>query len=136
MKICKSCEIEKPLSDYSVDKSYKSGVYPVCKPCKNERAKLRYSQNDQYRSAVKAHGKLRFQAGSDLINEAKSQGCCKCPEKESVCLAFHHIDPNGKDFAVANARKFSLDRIRAEIAKCVIVCHNCHSKIHAGIIEV
>lgn len=64
------------------------------------------------------------------------RGCAKCPEKYSGCLDFHHLDPTQKDFGVSNISTQSWERIMEEINKCVLVCKNCHCKIHAGLIKV
>lgn len=67
-------------------------------------------------------------------------GKCQCCgyDKCSSALAFHHIDPNGKDlgFGGARANPIAWDKIVSELRKCVLVCHNCHSEIHAGIREL
>jgi len=72
------------------------------------------------------------------ILEAKACGCLLCDEKEPCCLSFHHRDPATKQFEIANAyhRCISLARLERELAKCVCVCHNCHAKIHAGIVHL
>jgi hypothetical protein len=58
--------------------------------------------------------------------------CERCGETASECLHFHHRDPNTKDLelaqAVANA--WSKDRILEEVAKCDVLCANCHAKLH------
>jgi hypothetical protein len=50
-----------------------------------------------------------------------------------ACLVFHHVDPAVKDLAIADAlrRGFAKKRILAEMAKCVVLCANCHIKLHA-----
>jgi hypothetical protein len=70
------------------------------------------------------------------ISEAKSGGCILCGEEEPCCLSFHHRDPAAKEFSIGNAyaRCISLTRLAAELAKCVCLCHNCHAKLHAGIV--
>ena len=64
-------------------------------------------------------------------------GSCQCCGYNTCteALAFHHIDPTIKDiqFAAARANPKSWDKIVKELRKCVLVCHNCHSEIHAGI---
>ena len=70
----------------------------------------------------------------EIVREAKSSGCVKCGEKEQVCLDFHHL--GDKDRTIAQMRGMGDDRVREEISKCVVVCSNCHRKIHAGIITL
>ena len=63
--------------------------------------------------------------------------CCLCSESEPCCLQFHHRNPEEKDCDIANAaRRWSWDRLIKEIEKCVVVCANCHEKIHAGIAQL
>ena len=68
--------------------------------------------------------------------EAMGGKCQCCGYKTSdKALAFHHIDPNIKDMGFGNTRanpkRWSL--IVEELRKCILVCHNCHSEIHAGV---
>ena len=66
---------------------------------------------------------------------AEAGGCCVlCAYDRSVAsLHFHHVDPSTKAFALADgglAR--SLEAARAEVAKCVLLCANCHGEVEAG----
>jgi hypothetical protein len=48
------------------------------------------------------------------------------------CLQFHHIDPGTKEIELSTAisRGWSKKRILAEVAKCIVLCANCHLKHH------
>lgn len=64
--------------------------------------------------------------------------CHICGEKESCCLDFHHCNPNEKNFSLSEAiciYNFSWDKILEEAAKCIVLCANCHRKVHAGVIN-
>jgi hypothetical protein len=51
-----------------------------------------------------------------------------------AALQFHHIDPATKEFALsAEGVTRSLARARAEAAKCVLLCANCHAEVEAGV---
>lgn len=56
------------------------------------------------------------------------------------CLAaldFHHLNPLEKEFKVANYKRPQMsESIRRELDKCVLVCRNCHSEIHAGVVQL
>ena len=67
---------------------------------------------------------------------AEAGGCCAvCGYDRSVVnLHFHHVDPSQKSFGVTTASGKSLDAYRAEAAKCVLVCANCHGEIEASLV--
>jgi hypothetical protein len=58
--------------------------------------------------------------------------CFECGEDDSVCLDFHHEDRNQKDdcVCVMVGNGNSKERILSEVAKCVVLCANCHRKRH------
>ena len=62
-----------------------------------------------------------------------SLSCARCGEDHPACLQFHHPDPRVKETSIADAvrRGFSRKRLLAEIAKCEVLCANCHAKHHA-----
>lgn len=68
-----------------------------------------------------------------LLNELKlDMGCAICGyNKCSLALAFHHVESKYKKCAIGYLwlrRRFP--SIQEEIAKCVLLCANCHSEIH------
>lgn len=66
------------------------------------------------------------------LNEQRAGGCVQCPEADLDCLDFHHRDATTKEFTVSfgiSSRSFA--RLKAEVAKCVVLCSNCHRKEHA-----
>ena len=65
--------------------------------------------------------------------ELKSQLVCqRCGEDHPACIQFHHADARTKECTVAEAirRGFGRDRVLREIAKCTVLCANCHFKLH------
>lgn len=69
----------------------------------------------------------------DWFNQYKSSlACTTCGENHPATFDFHHLDPKEKDDGVATLVRNALgkDRILAEIAKCKVLCANCHRKLH------
>ena len=65
-----------------------------------------------------------------MINDYKINHPCICGESDPFCLSFHHSDSN-KLFCLGNAvYDHGRDLIFAEIAKCIVICENCHRKLH------
>lgn len=78
------------------------------------------------RSAVKKYeSKL-----TKVINEAKARPCEDCGiEYPSRVMCFHHRDPSEKLFEIGS-RLGGMAKILAEIAKCDVLCLNCHALRH------
>ncbi len=52
-------------------------------------------------------------------------------------LEFHHRDATEKEFGITQdgiPRRW--EKVVAELAKCVMLCANCHRKVHAGVREI
>ncbi len=73
---------------------------------------------------------LKFQEFKKSLNLS----CAKCGFKEHTCaLDFHHKNPDEKDFPIDAG--YSMKKILAEIAKCIVLCANCHRIEHFEIRE-
>jgi hypothetical protein len=62
--------------------------------------------------------------------------CISCGEKSIECLDWHHLDPSKKTNGVSRMvhDKMPIKTILQEMDKCIIVCANCHRKVHANTI--
>jgi hypothetical protein len=89
-------------------------------------------QCKQYRQAHKDQGYLNGKNYRDernlwLEQYKQEHGCLLCGS--SLKLQFHHIDPAIKNFKLGSF-KGSFETLQSEIAKCVVLCHLCHHKVH------
>ena len=55
---------------------------------------------------------------------------CGLVSKHREVYDFHHVDPSKKDINPTQLR-FSFERMKAELKKCVLLCANCHRIRHA-----
>ena len=135
MKQCSKCEQDKPLSAFRKDKTKKSGYQHFCKECAKTYYRSVYSEkySDKYNER---NNKRRAHHMSLLTEYKNSLQCVVCGESENVCLDFHHLDPNMKDFSIATSMGRNWSAIEEELKKCVVLCANCHRKVHANIIEL
>ena len=65
----------------------------------------------------------------EYMQGIKNQLCCAdCGERHPATLQFHHLNSENKTFTIGDAvtRGFSLDKIKKEIEKCIVLCANCH----------
>lgn len=70
-----------------------------------------------------------------LIEEAGGK-CIICGyDRQPRALAFHHVDPAQKGFALSQKGiTLSLQALRAEARKCVLLCSNCHAEVEDGFV--
>ena len=133
-KCCSKCKDVKPISEFGKDKNKKDGLDYWCKVCRRARFTKSYKQSPE---KAKAAGSKRYTEKYRVLCEYKtSRGCCKCGETYANCLEFHHTDPAQKEFEVSESMNRNIDHIMTEIEKCVILCSNCHRKVHGGLIEL
>lgn len=130
-KICTKCKVDKPLTEYYKTKRSKDGLQPACKSCMNLSYKASRGKKLQHYNGVQ---KQREARKTKWLQEYKQTQRCKlCPEDDAACLDFHHLDPSTKDGDVSDiVRNISLERLQQELDKCVVLCSNCHRKLHAG----
>lgn len=69
-----------------------------------------------------------------LDNYKRAEGCAMCGKKTK--LTFHHVNREEKDFNIATKTSMSLERLKEEIAKCVVLCKSCHEEVHANDVPI
>lgn len=103
----------------------------ICSNCHRVRTETERHYGEQLRTggSTKAARKSRKKADKvkRIIRELKQGPCKDCNESFPPCaMDFDHVD--GKSIQVSEMirMKSSLDAIQREIAKCELVCSNCH----------
>jgi hypothetical protein len=112
-KQCGHCKKMKYFSKFTKDNRAKCGLKSECDECRAEsRRKLRKSKRQK-------------------INQLKETTPCKDCKKyyPSYVMQFDHLPGKGrvKKFQLNNGQLYSDIQIQEEIAKCEIVCANCHA---------
>ncbi|MDE1830393.1 MAG: hypothetical protein KGI25_08725 [Thaumarchaeota archaeon] len=97
-----------------------------------EKAQQHYKK---YKRSYRARYTRQRADGKRFVEETvKVTGCSKCSEKEPVALDLHHL--HDKDLPVSQMYAYNRERLIEEINKCIVLCKNCHAKIHAGLITL
>lgn len=121
MRKCKDCEIEKDESEFHKKRESRQSY---CKDCQNARTRQHYQDNkDAYKKRAKDRDKkLR----AELAVYKESHPCADCKQfYPSYVMDFDHL--RDKKFGVSQKfTRFSADEVWEEIAKCELVCANCH----------
>jgi len=114
-RICTTCSVEKEISEFWWDGRQRYRA--TCGTC--------FSGHRRRSSAVRRL-ELKQWAMSLFGNS-----CSDCGLK-NLCQAaydFHHLDPSQKDHKL-NLRVASKTHLAAELAKCIMLCANCHRTRH------
>lgn len=108
---------------------------------KDAQKRIEYAKkwNSQYYKTHRVkeleRAKKRKQAIRILLQKYKETlSCSVCGENHAACLEFHHKNNAKKSFSVSDGIErggFSQDALLSEIKKCIVLCANCHRKLHA-----
>lgn len=114
MSICTICKIQlSPENAYNKAASKKGKLYARCKKCFTRYCVERWIKRKE--SAI-------LQMGNK---------CADCLQSFPYQVYdFHHLDPNQKDMSWDKMRQVSPERLSIELAKCVLLCANCHRIRH------
>lgn len=128
-RICCKCQVEKDLETAFYTHPYgKDGYQGKCKECRLEEAKSQYAEDPQ-KTKDKVQ-ELRNRNRVFIWDFYNSHPCVDCGETDPIVLELDHCRGDAKVAGVSqlvhNTR--SIKVIEAEIAKCDVVCSNCHRR--------
>lgn len=136
LKRCTRCTLELPLDSFSTNRTRPDGKCSACRACHNKYTKRHYQANkpSYFKKAKVNDAKLMA-----WIDSLKDNPCTDCGIKYKPWqMDFDHV-LGEKQFNIAFARSKKLGRsaILSEIAKCELVCANCHrdrthNRLHAS----
>lgn len=89
------------------------------------------------RCSSMAVSERRRRVKRQLVSEAGG-ACAICGFSDHPrALQFHHVDPTTKKFHLSHqGLTRGIREMRAEAAKCVLLCANCHALVEAGVKKV
>lgn len=129
VKSCYKCKRELPVSAFATSKSKKDGWQSQCKECQKIYRRAHYLANKQKYIDKAAQWDYELRA---WWKKLKSQHqCSQCSETHPSCLEFHHLDPLTKTDSVSRLVMTGCkQKVLDEIKKCMVLCSNCHKKLH------
>ena len=116
-KTCTVCKEDLDLTSFRLHTLGAGGLHSICRPCEGIENRKR---RDTKRLWVQQY-KIDC-------------GCVKCGyNKSPYALQLNHIDPTTKVNTKHTKRRayspeWGWERIKAEIAKCEVLCANCHAE--------
>lgn len=133
-KTCSICNVAKPHTgdNFYRNRSQYDGYHPECKDCsklKDKQSNRNFYLTNRHHVINRVHAR-RSQI-IEFVRQQKIGKSCSCGEDDARILEYHHIDPSTKSFNIGSIKKLgpSLQRVIAEIAKCTLLCPNCHRKM-------
>lgn len=123
-KICSRCKTYLSIDEFRFRNIGKNLRYSYCRACRNLIVKDHYQRNKDAYLRRNARFRLR---NSEIIREHKSKPCADCGiQYPYYVMDFDHRQGETKVINLANASRMTRPKILEEIAKCDVVCSNCH----------
>ena len=100
---------------------------PVDDFARDKKAPRRGCRNYGCRECVADRGAVLRKRNRKLIHEAKDVPCADCGVRHPFwIMQFDHRDSSKKDFELRSPGCRALQKLKDEMAKCDVVCANCH----------
>jgi hypothetical protein len=91
----------------------------------------RWHYRNRERNAERTR-KRRARLRAWVSEQKRARGCRNCGSDDPAELDFHHRDSDEKEMAIGEmvTYGYGTDALREEMAKCDVLCANCHRKTH------
>lgn len=131
VKVCSTCKREKNSDEFNNCARNKDGKANKCRDCAHIYYRLYEPANENRREQKRREARVKRIERRNYVKVLKEQtGCVDCGIKDFRILEFDHLpsESTKKLYAVSDmvATGHSMKTFLAEIAKCEIVCANCH----------
>ena len=123
-RCCSKCKALKPLTEFNFKRRAEGIRHPYCRDCGKELTRSHYRRRKRLYldRNLRAYNERRL-----MVIAAKSRPCADCGmQYPYYVMDFDHREGEDKLANVTHLRYMSEDTLRAEIAKCDVVCANCH----------
>jgi len=142
-KICSVCRAQKPIAEFNIDRMRSDGLSPLCRTCgqaklqawraanpEREKEIERRAYEKNKAAILKRSAHYRRRQVAKLVAQFKEgRPCTDCRQVFPPCVMdFDHRPGVIKCFDLKgqNMSRYALARVMEEIAKCDLVCSNCH----------
>ena len=101
-----------------------------------EKYKERHLKSSQkhYRNnkdkCLKANTRRKAKITAYIRDVKKTSVCARCGLDDYRCLLFHHLRDKKFNIGEAPQMSASVEKVKAEIEKCIVLCGNCHMIEH------
>lgn len=137
MKLCYTCKTEKNEREFNKNKSRKDGLNSICRECSKERSRKYYADNKEKHKKITIERKnrvLKLVKGK-YLEYLKQNPCKDCGESDPLVLEPDHLSDKEYNISRMINLGFTWEKVLIELAKCEIVCLNCHRRRTFGRLE-
>jgi hypothetical protein len=126
---CSRCRQLKPASDFAWHRRALGKRSAYCRPCQAEYKRAHYLANrGRYMAQAARRREARVaERTAFLFDYFRDHPCADCGESDPVILEFDHLGRKAFDVAYG-IRNRPWSTVLDEIAKCDVVCPNCHRR--------
>lgn len=131
MIICSKCNIPKENELFHWKNKKKGKRQSVCIDCKKGIDNNHYATNETRRKKLRANANASIKRNKRFVRLLKMLlKCSKCGDKRWYVLDFHHVGKKEKEIGDMIRRGTSLENLKKELRKCIVLCSNCHREEH------
>jgi len=122
---CATCKLWLPIGEFGIKNKKTGELQRLCNECLRPYKRKWYRKHHEEQIARTA---ASWQAKKDMIRELKSKPCTDCGLSfHWFVMDFDHVRGEKKGGVSALLQNnVSMTKLLAEIAKCDLVCSNCH----------
>ena len=131
-KTCKICKDSKDIKLFHKFKDMKDGYRNECKVCKNKITSDYKKLKGREFNTVKSRVYRATNRAKILEYYGGVLTCEHCGLQDPIFSVydFHHLYKSTKDRGIGQLINVGWDRIEAELKKCIVLCANCHRRVH------
>jgi len=130
MKQCVTCLEFKDDSDFNWRFKSLGQRHKICRDCQNNHSRNWYKRHkEEHAQRVKDNRyRVKQETREYAWDYLSTHPCIECGESDPTVLEFDHIHGKDKDIAVLVGQGYSIKAVMKEIAKCQVLCANCHRR--------
>jgi hypothetical protein len=123
-RTCSRCLLAKPVWEFNFKQRARGIRHPYCRDCGKELTRRHYKLNKR---AYLNRNTRTYARHREIIRKAKARPCADCGvQYPYYVMDFDHRDGATKSFMLSEVSRATSKSLMREIAKCDVVCANCH----------
>jgi hypothetical protein len=130
-RICCTCGVDKPLSEFALKNRERGARATKCRSCQAAYSREHYRRNKPaYLERTATQRKFnREECRQQVYNYLIGHPCVDCGESDPIVLEFDHRDPSKKRASISRLMSHvTWAALQREIARCDVRCANCHRR--------